>query len=284
MIKIIFSLILFVLVYCLLPIKTFGVSLEKCLLPTKSILVIAHRGFSSKAPENTLAAFQEAVNIKADMIELDVTLSRDGEVVVIHDDTLDRTTNGHGAVCNYTYRELLAFNAGYTERFFDKFNNEKIPTLEQVLQKFGKNILINIELKDLQNKELRTELTKKVIKLVEENNLEKSVLISSFNYEMLKIVHDSNARIAIGVLSDKQLSPKVACKLVKNLNAVTYNPNASMLNKNLVNALHRNKIMILAWFKTKDDNETSIKKALKYNVDGIFTNYPDLLKKIIEKN
>ena len=111
----------------------------------KRPLIAAHRGFSAQYPENTMASFEAAVQAGAHMIELDVTLSRDEEVVVIHDDTVDRTSDGSGPVRAFTLRELKQLDAG---RWFQpRFSGEKIPALKEVLAAFKDRIWINIEIK-----------------------------------------------------------------------------------------------------------------------------------------
>jgi len=108
-------------------------------------LIIAHRGYSEKYPENTLVAFQSALDGNADMIELDITLSRDREIAVIHDDTLERTTNGSGEVADYGLNELKALDAG--SWFDERFSGERIPTLEEVFDLVKGRTWINIEIK-----------------------------------------------------------------------------------------------------------------------------------------
>ena len=110
------------------------------------VLVIAHRGFSGAAPENTLAAFKKAMEVDSDMMELDVRFSKDGQVVVMHDDTLDRTTNGRGKVSDYTLKELKQFDAG--SWFAPQFAGEQIPTLVEVLEFAKGRIPVNFEIKD----------------------------------------------------------------------------------------------------------------------------------------
>ena len=108
--------------------------------PQDQPLVIAHRGFSGVAPENTLAAFRKAIDVGADMFELDVLLSQDEHVVVIHDDTLERTTNGTGKVIDHTLAELQALDAG--SWFSPEFAGEPIPTLEDALRLAKGEILV----------------------------------------------------------------------------------------------------------------------------------------------
>ena len=111
-----------------------------------TVIVLAHRGYSAKAPENTMAAFELALAVGADGIELDVHMTRDGEIVVIHDDTLDRTTNGKGPVSDQTMAELRELDAG--SWFSPEFAGERIPTLKLVLELIkDKDVLLNIEIK-----------------------------------------------------------------------------------------------------------------------------------------
>src|SRR5512139_1882961 len=109
-------------------------------------IIFAHRGASVYAPENTIAAFKLAIAQQADAVELDVKLSADGQVIVIHDSTVDRTTNGHGKVQDMTLAELKALDAG--SFFSSQYAGEKIPALEEVFEAMGKRTFINIELKN----------------------------------------------------------------------------------------------------------------------------------------
>src|SRR3970040_2158507 len=108
-------------------------------------LILGHRGASAYAPENTLAAFRRALELGADGFELDVTLSADGVPVVIHDDTVDRTTDGSGPVANLTLAQLKQLPAGFRARFGTEFAGERIPTLEEVVARLGQRALLHVE-------------------------------------------------------------------------------------------------------------------------------------------
>jgi glycerophosphoryl diester phosphodiesterase len=137
-------------------------------------MVFAHRGASKYAPENTIAAFQLAVEQCADAIELDAKLSADGKVVVIHDQTVDRTTNGTGRVNKLTLSELKELDAG---SFFDrKFAAERIPTLDEVFESVGKRIFINVELTNYASR--NDELIPLVVEIVKRHGIHKNVLFS----------------------------------------------------------------------------------------------------------
>ena len=139
-------------------------------------IIFAHRGASAHAPENTLASFGLALSQGADAVELDSRLSADGRVVVIHDPTVDRTTDGHGRVAQLTLAELRSLDAGSFSP--EKYCGEKIPLLEEVFEAVGKKMFINIELKN--SAAACDQLVEKVCALVKKHGLEKRVILSSF--------------------------------------------------------------------------------------------------------
>jgi len=139
-------------------------------------LLFAHRGASLHAPENTMEAFDLAIQQGADGVELDAKLSADGEVIVIHDSTVDRTTNGHGRVAMFKLTDLRALDAG--SFFSEKFRGAQIPTLNEVFEVIGRHGFINVELKNYTTP--RDHLVEKVCALVQKHNLQKKILFSSF--------------------------------------------------------------------------------------------------------
>ncbi len=162
-------------------------------------LIIAHRGASASAPENTLAAFQLAYDQKADGIELDVMLSADQELIVLHDEHVDRTTDGQGTVSEMSLAELKNLNAA--AKFKAGWPKpEPLPLLCEVFDLVGKKMLINIELKNF--KEPFNDLTQRVITLVEKAGLEETVLLSSFNPFNLQAAKRCNPKIKRGLLTE----------------------------------------------------------------------------------
>ena len=156
--------------------------------------IIGHRGYPYKYPENTLAAFQAAVAAGVAMIELDVMLSRDRKLVVIHDDTLERTTNGHGAVRNYTLEELKKLDAG---SWFDaRFADQRLPELSEVLDLAGGLTRVNIEIKakSYEHRHPPDAIEKQVVAMVQQKNLQEAVLISSFEIDFLVQIASRNHR------------------------------------------------------------------------------------------
>jgi len=160
--------------------------------------IFAHRGASAHAPENTLAAFELALTQNADGIELDVKLSSDGHVVVIHDPTVDRTTGAHGRVKDLSLADLRALDAG---SFFSRnFIDEKIPTLEEVFDAVGKRTFINVELKNYNSP--RDHLVESVCMLVKKFNLQKRVMFSSFIVSNLSIARGLLPGVPRGLLAE----------------------------------------------------------------------------------
>ena len=160
-------------------------------------LIIAHRGDSANAPENTLAAFRLAYENGADGIELDVMLSADRQLVVIHDDTLDRTSNGHGKVGEMPLTALRELDAGAW--FIPKFKGEPIPLLDEVFTELGGKFLINVELKNY--KTPKDQLPELVVTLVKKHALSDSVLLSSFNARNLLRAKSLAPEIRTGLLT-----------------------------------------------------------------------------------
>jgi glycerophosphoryl diester phosphodiesterase len=166
------------------------------------VLAIAHRGFSGAAPENTLAAFKRAMEVGSDMIELDVHLSKDGQVVVIHDDTLKRTTSGMGKVADFSLQELKRLDAG--KWFGSRFFGEKIPTLNEVLELTRGKIPIHIELKegDLGRYTI-TDLADRSLEEVEKAGLLDQVLFGSFNLSAVDRIREKQPRLPVALIYNK---------------------------------------------------------------------------------
>jgi glycerophosphoryl diester phosphodiesterase len=227
--------------------------------------LIAHRGASADAPENTLAAFQLALEYGADGIELDVMLSGDERLVVIHDDIVDRTTNGSGRVRDMVLEELQSLDAG---------NGEKIPTLRQVFDQFGGKILINIELKNYSS--LFDSLPVKVAALVKEYELKESVIVSSFNPFNLPRFRRQLPEVALGLLTQPGQAKHWIWRFFRYH---ALHPHFSDVDKVLVSALHARNRRVNVW--TVDDPD-EICRLAALGVDSIITNVPKSARQILE--
>ena len=160
--------------------------------------IFAHRGFSSQYPENTMTAFRKALEAGADGIEFDARLTADGQIVIMHDPTVDRTTNGKGKVRNLSFAEIRKLDAGLKKGMV--FENERVPMLEEVLAEFGGKLLLNIELCNYDEGDERA-LANETVELIEKYDLIDSVIVSSFRFNNLVYVKDMNPGISCGLLA-----------------------------------------------------------------------------------
>lgn len=238
----------------------------------RSTQVSAHRGFSHDAPENTKYAFEAAIECNADYIELDVQLSKDEQLVVIHDDTLNRTTNGKGRVDKYTYEELSRFSAGAW--YGSEYEDARIMLLSDVLELVDKRCMLNIEIKDIGDVELAAD---KTVELVKEYGYTKSCYITSFSYKALQRVKSREPKIKTALISN--LAAMVRYSQLKDIDAVSMN--YLFVNKSVVESAHQNGKLIFVWTVDRKDD---IRNMLTLGVDNIITNRPDLAKEIVNSD
>lgn len=243
-----------------------------------SPVIFAHRGASSHAPENTLAAFQLAVDHGARALELDVQLTKDKEVVVFHDTHLGRTTNGSGRIKDLTLAEVKRLNAGIS--FSPGYQNQKVPTLAEVFDLIGRDILINIELKNLGAP--LNDLPGRTASVIRACNAADRVLISSFNSVALARFHREMPGIPRGFL----LETALMANLYSNLPRLTARMQSihlpyPSLNPFLIAAFKKAGKLVFSYTlnHTKD-----ILSAVKMGIDGFFTDDPGFATRILEQN
>lgn len=238
--------------------------------PNKTITV-AHRGASGYAPENTFAAFDLAIDMKADYLELDVRMTKDGLLAVIHDETIDRTTNGSGLVKNFTYEELKQFDAGAW--FHRKFSGEKIPLLCDVLKKYRGKINFLIEVKEPKKQFGIVERLAK--ELIEKGDQQLNVVVQSFDTAFLQEFHSVLPSISLGVLIGYRHGAITEEHLQQYAAFATYiNPNKALVTPKLVYMIHQSGMKIMP-YTARDIHD--IQHLMDMNVDGIITDYPDYL-------
>lgn len=236
------------------------------------MLNFAHRGFKGKYPENTMLAFKKAVEIGADGIEFDVHLSKDGELVIIHDETLERTTDGKSLVCEKTLEDLKKLNAS---KLYPDCEIQRIPTLREYFE-FAKDkeIITNIELK---NSIIDYEgIEEKVYRLIEEFGLAEKIIISSFNHESLVRLKNIDPNIKCGVLESSRLYKP--WEYVKNLGCEYYHPMNFVVDDELVKKCKDYNIGLNIWF---GQSEFDYSLYVKDGVTSLITDYPDRVKEII---
>ncbi len=236
-----------------------------------------HRGAPLAAPENTLPAFKKAVDLGADGIELDVMLTADEQMVVIHDYTVDNTTDGEGFVKEYSFAELRKLDAG--GRFGRKFAGEKIPTLQEVVDALDPGVFINIEIK---SESVSTDgLEKQVVDFIAQNNLYDRVVVSSFNPISLLRVKLADDDIDVGLL----YAPDLAVYLKKGwfipiLRPEALHPRHDMVDADYMAWARKKGFIVSVW--TPDDPK-ELQRLLDLGVDNIITNRPDLLHKLLNR-
>ncbi len=230
--------------------------------------IIAHRGSSAYAPENTLAAFSLALRQGADGIELDVKLSADGHVVVMHDDTVDRTTNGSGRVRAMTLPELKKLDAG--SKFPPKFMVQEIPTLDEVFDLLGGELFINVELTNYSSP--TDDLPEKSISIMKKHGLKSGVMFSSFNFMALIRARSLDPRIPLGYLVHQgEAEAAFRSKLVRFSPTMAVHPPFIDVNTDLIHRARQSNCRIFTF--TVDQPEI-MKQLFTLGVDGIFTNDP----------
>ncbi len=238
-------------------------------------IVFAHRGASAHAPENTLAAFKLAVEHGADAIELDAKLSADGEVVVIHDQTVDRTTNGHGAVRQLKLEELKKLDAGL--HFSAQFAGERIPTLAEVFEAVGKNLFINIELTNYESR--KDGLVVRVVELVKKYHMEERVLFSSFFAGNLICAGNLLPEVPRGILAEEGWSGWLARSALRQRAAPhALHPYFADVTRELVRKHHNWQRKVFVWTVNE---ESEMRRLFDLGVDGVFTDDPRLAWQVL---
>ena len=221
----------------------------------KKPIVIGHRGAKFHALENTINSIKKAIALKADVIEIDVRLTKDNIPVLIHDRKINRTTDGKGSVSKLTLKEIKKFN----------LNGEKVPTLNQVLRTF-KDVKFHLHLK-----EYKAALP--TLKLIYKNKAEDRVMIYSFNPKVLQLIKDFNPQIKTTLLYHFPYRNNL--KLAKNLKLTAINPYYIFATERLIKKAHKLNLKVITWTVNKFD---VIEKLIEKGVDGIITDDPSLLK------
>ena len=236
--------------------------------------VFAHRGFSGSYPENTMLAFQMAQEAGADGIELDVQLSKDGQVVIIHDETVDRTTDGSGFVVDLTLKQLKELNASKIKE--GPYGPTEIPTLEEYCKWVKDTDLItNIELKT--GVYYYRGLEELTLEIVKKYGLEDRVIFSSFNPLSVVKVKELASHIPCGLLTENGGIQK-AGSLCKDFGFEYYHPSKDDLTDDNIENCKENGIGLNVWTVNDLDH---LERLMKAQVYGIITNYPKTVKKII---
>lgn len=232
----------------------------------------AHRGASAIAPENTLPAFIEALDQGADAIEIDVQMTKDGVPVVIHDEYLERTTNGYGMVQQYTYAELSRLDAG--SWFHKKYTGTKIPSLTEVMEWLKTNQLgLNIELKASNDQSRKLE--EKVIDLIKRYHMKERTIISSYDLRVLQRIHKLDPKIVTAYIYFFLTEP---WKYAEAVGAKALHVFFPLLNEETIYQAKERQIQVIPYTV---DEWSDISRVLKFDISGIITNYPNRVRKYL---
>ena len=237
-------------------------------------LNIAHRGAAALAPENTMAAFAMAVELGADAIELDLHISRDGELVVIHDSTLDRTTDGEGPVHARSLQELKQLDAG--RWFGESFAGQRIPTLAEVLDRFSGKVPLALEIKA--GSAFFPGIEERVVSVLHEHQVVSRVAVASFDHHALLRLKDLEPGLRTGaLLVGRPVSMSaVAGPSKADAMAIEF----SLVTKTEVDACRAAGLQLVVWVVNEP---AQMRYFIDLGVDGIITDSPDLLRQVLSE-
>nr|GGG73161.1 glycerophosphoryl diester phosphodiesterase [Virgibacillus oceani] len=290
--KLAFSLvILLIFTIFLLPSKNAAFASEGPSLNPNRILNVAHRGASGYAPEHTIPSYALGEKMKGDYIEVDLQMTKDGTLIAMHDERVDRTTDGTGYVKDMTLAEIKQLDAGswfnekYPEKAKAEYEGLQVPTLEEVIQEFGRGSRYYIETKSPEvypgmEEELLRILNK--YKLIGPNAPSSKVLIQSFSPESLLIVHSMNPNIPLVQLISYSKPATITDEELDEIAAYAIGIGAShtKIDEAYVQKVRQHDLLMHPYtVNTREDME----KVLDWGVTGMFTNYPDVLEEVLRE-
>ena len=244
-------------------------------------LILAHRGANKVAPQNTVPAFKKAVEFNADGIETDVHLSKDGEIVICHNYTVDETSNGKGLVGELTLAELRQLDFG---SYFNKdFAGVTLPTLQELLDVVKEMNLINIEIKPPKTD---NDLVKKVIEEIHKYKIENNTIISCFNPECLRQAKaiDKDIKTALLYENDdlgKEIMNFGVADYCKELNVNAAHPHRNLIKREEITALHNYGMAVNPWTVNLEED---ILRLTEWGCDALISDVPDYCRKVLENN
>lgn len=238
------------------------------------IEITAHRGASAYSPENTMPAFRLAEKMAADSIELDVHMTRDGKIVVIHDEKIDRTSNGSGVIAEMELSELLRYDFSYKNPEAGPVRISELCEVFEFLK--GNNMLLNIELKN--NETEYAGLEKGVLELIEKYGLRGRIYFSSFNHDSLKRLKEIDSGAHVGALYSKEIKNVWDYAHEAGFDAI--HPMFRLMDKDIIARCHDRGVAVRPW--TVDEEKDMIAMA-EAGADAIITNRPDIAAALLRK-
>ncbi len=247
-----------------------------------NFVVIAHRGWSGSYPENTLIGLREAIKIGCHSIEFDVSMTRDRRLIIIHDDTLSRTTNGMGIVSEWDYHDLRKLDAG--SWFHPKYGRARLPSLEEVLlMSRSSGIGVNIEIKRecWEDSLLDDGVEQQIVRAIHRYGVANHVLISSFRWSFIERIHKIDSSISKALLHYKDLGKINVPELVTQYGIKAFNPNIMQLTQDFINRCHDKGIKV---YPFTVNSYPDMEKVLNMRVDGFFTNHPNRVFRFLKEH
>lgn len=239
--------------------------------PLGGFCVLGHRGAMGHAPENTLVSFAKAIELKADMTELDIHVSKDGELIVMHDPAVDRTTDGVGQISDLTFAQIKKLDAG--SWFAPEFAGERVPILREVMELVKGKIALNVEVKAGQEG-LYPTIIDLLVAEIERHDMVDSVVVSSFYRPYLEELRSKAPHIKAALLYSKAFDEPWQDAVDQGWDL---HPHLSLVDASLVDEAHARGVLIRAW----NPNEAEkMRPLVALGVDGIGTNYPEVLQQV----
>ena len=242
--------------------------------------IIAHRGFSGLFPENTMIAFRKALEGGAEMIELDVLLSRDGELIVLHDAELDRTTDGSGLAAEHDAAALRSLDAG--QWFAPEFAGEQLPTLEEVLELVRGRALLNVEIKEeAVTESIAGGVVEKTINAIHAAGMTDAVLLSSFEPRALFQAREIDPALARATLFNAEVhGDQTPTQILEAAGSCSFNLGRDEVTSDIVRACHDRGAVVLVY--TVNDG-TEMERLFDLGVDGVFTDRMDVGFEVLDR-
>lgn len=235
-----------------------------------NFIIYAHRGASAYAPENTRSAFQKAIELNANGIELDLQKTKDGKIVIFHDDKIDSKSNGTGKIKDYTYQELLTLNFG--SWFDEKYHHERIMLFEDFAREFlNKDLTFAIELKEVG-------IEKEALEIINQYKVHEDIYITSFLYEALKNVRKMDKEIKISWLVT-EINEKNRDELLK-IHGNQICPKAALTSPKSIQLATNYEIGVRLW---GIHDEEIMKQVCDFNIEGMTVNFPDKLYEFLKE-
>ncbi|MFF2880279.1 glycerophosphodiester phosphodiesterase [Bacillus toyonensis] len=256
----------------------------KAINQSNHIKNIAHRGASAYAPEHTIAAYKLGQQLKGDYVEIDLQMTKDGHLVAMHDEIVNRTTNGKGLVKEHTLEEMKQLNAGsfFNEKYPNlakkEFENAKVPKLKEIIEMFGHNANYYIETK---SPDEYPGMEEKLLEIIKYYQISDKVIIQSFSEESLQKIYSLHANIPLVQLLSYQKSVQLNELEIEKYKTycIGLGMNYKYIDSSYVKKIKKHGLEVHPFTV---DNEKDMKKLLSWGVDGMFTNYPDRLHSILD--